>query len=370
MKFTVLRDTLLGPLQSVASVVERRQTLPILSNLLLNVTNDQLSLTGTDLEVEIIGRVALEGVEQTGQTTVPARKLFDICRSLPEGALISFSEEKQRVTVKSSGAKFVLSTLPASDYPHIEEGKGQIEFSIEQKDLHYLFKQTQFAMAQQDVRRYLNGMLLELSADMLRAVATDGHRLATSTVPFIDNSNETTPTRVIIPRKGIVELMRLLNQPNEKVTVTIGDNHIQMISQHFTFISKLVDGGYPDTKNLLPRSDGKSVLIEKAVLQQALSRVLILSNELLRGVYLQFNSGTLRLWSTNPEQEEAEETVDIQYSGEEFNSAFNITYLLDVLNVLAESQVNLTFPENAKGVVIEEASEGRTALYVVMPVKL
>ena len=244
MKLTINREALLKPLQLVAGVVERRQTLPVLSNVLLVVEGDQLSLTGTDLEVELVGRVKLEQSAESGEITVPARKLMDICKSLPEDCDIELKVDDQKVILRSGRSRFTLSTLPANDFPNIEEEAGSFTFSIAQSRLRRLIDRTGFAMAQQDVRYYLNGMLLEVNNHMLRSVATDGHRLAMCSVDAdISQDNK---HQVIVPRKGILELARLLTEGDEAVNITVGGNHIRANTGDFTFTSKLVDGKFPD----------------------------------------------------------------------------------------------------------------------------
>ncbi|MEG6654067.1 DNA polymerase III subunit beta, partial [Pseudomonas aeruginosa] len=244
MHFTIQREALLKPLQLVAGVVERRQTLPVLSNVLLVVEGQQLSLTGTDLEVELVGRVVLEDAAEPGEITVPARKLMDICKSLPNDVLIDIRVEEQKLLVKAGRSRFTLSTLPANDFPTVEEGPGSLNFSIAQSKLRRLIDRTSFAMAQQDVRYYLNGMLLEVNGGTLRSVATDGHRLAMCSLDAQIPSQDR--HQVIVPRKGILELARLLTEQDGEVGIVLGQHHIRATTGEFTFTSKLVDGKFPD----------------------------------------------------------------------------------------------------------------------------
>ncbi|WP_313327197.1 DNA polymerase III subunit beta, partial [Stutzerimonas balearica] len=284
MHFTISREALLKPLQLVAGVVERRQTLPVLSNVLLVVEGQQLSLTGTDLEVELVGRVALEDAAEPGEITVPARKLMDICKSLPADALIDVRLDEQKALIKSGRSRFTLSTLPASDFPTVEEGPGSLNFSVEQGKLRRLIERSGFAMAQQDVRYYLNGMLIEVSNGMLRAVATDGHRLAMCSMQAgIEQADR---HQVIVPRKGILELARLLTDQDAQVNVVLGQHHIRATTGEFTFTSKLVDGKFPDYERVLPRGGDKLVIGERQTLREAFSRTAILSNEKYRGIRL------------------------------------------------------------------------------------
>lgn len=368
MKFTVSRDALLKPLNLVAGVVERRQTLPILANVLMVLEKDRLSLTGTDLEVELVGRLQLApGSGEPGELTVPARKLVDICKSLPEGSQISFSAEDGKVTVKSGRSRFTLSTLPAREFPNVEDSMGTHQLTIKQGQLKRLIDRTGFAMAQQDVRYYLNGMLWELKDQRLRVVATDGHRLALCTLPEkVDASGD---TQVILPRKGVLELARLLLDEDENIAVVIGSNHIRATTVDFTFTSKLVDGKFPDYQRVLPRSPNKIVLSDRLELRQAFTRAAILSNEKYRGVRLKLTDNTLDIVANNPEQEEAEEAVAVDYQGEALEVGFNVSYLLDVLAVLSGERVKLSLSDPNSSALLEESEEG-DSLYVVMPMRL
>lgn len=370
MKFSIARDALIKPLNLVAGVVERRQTLPILSNVLLALEDKTLSLTGTDLEVELIGRVELEAAGVDGEVTVPARKLVDICKSLPEGSIIEFSLEAGKATVKAGRSRFTLSTLPAADFPAVEGGAGSVALSLDQSLVKQLIDSTAFAMAQQDVRYYLNGLYLEILGGRLRVVATDGHRLALATGPALV---EAADTGVIIPRKGVLELSRLLDG-SVPLELAIGTNHIRATNEQFTFTSKLVDGKFPDYERVIPKNADKSVIGERGELKQAFTRTAILSNEKYRGVRLKLSDNNLDITANNPEQEQAEEVVGVQYTGAELEIGFNVSYLLDVLSVLEQPQVRLSLSDEASSALLENAeapSEGEPErLYVVMPMRL
>lgn len=367
MHFTISREALLKPLQLVAGVVERRQTLPVLSNVLLVVEGQQLSLTGTDLEVELVGRVELEDAAEPGEITVPARKLMDICKSLPADALIDVRLDEQKALIKSGRSRFTLSTLPASDFPTVEEGPGSLNFSVEQGKLRRLIERSGFAMAQQDVRYYLNGMLIEVSNGMLRAVATDGHRLAMCSMQAgIEQADR---HQVIVPRKGILELARLLTDQDAQVNVVLGQHHIRATTGEFTFTSKLVDGKFPDYERVLPRGGDKLVIGDRQTLREAFSRTAILSNEKYRGIRLQLESGLLKIQANNPEQEEAEEEVVVDYSGAALEIGFNVSYLLDVLGVMTADQVRMTLSDSNSSALVQEADNDDSA-YVVMPMRL
>lgn len=365
MKFTISRDALLKPLNLVAGVVERRQTLPILSNVLLSLEGNQLALTGTDLEVELIGRVDVLSSAVDGEITVPARKLVDICKSLPDGVDIEFSVEAGKATVKAGRSRFTLVTLPASEFPSVEEGAGELALELPQKILKRLIDRTAFAMAQQDVRYYLNGMLLELKNGRLRMVATDGHRLALCTAPETVSAGDAS---VIIPRKGVLELVRLL-ESDESVRLVIGSNHVRAANRQYTFTSKLIDGKFPEYERVLPKSPDKMVVGDRVLLKQAFARTAILSNEKYRGVRLKFSTDTLEMMANNPEQEQAEEVVFVDYQGAELEVGFNVSYLLDVLSVLDSEKVRMSLADSASSALLEEADSG-DSLYVVMPMRL
>jgi DNA polymerase-3 subunit beta len=366
MKFTVTRDALLKPLNLVAGVVERRQTLPILANVLIGVEGNHLTLTGTDLEVELLGKVRLDGATVDGDITVPARKLLDIVKSLPDDSVISVAVEEQRAIIKSGRSRFTLSTLPASEFPNVEQGSATLEFDVLQGNLKGLIDKTAFAMAQQDVRYYLNGMLWEIKDGVFRVVATDGHRLALSTLSGITTSEE---KQVILPRKGVLELSRLLIEEAESIHLAFGDNHLRATTQAFTFTSKLVDGKFPDYDRVLPKGSDKEVVAERDVLKQALARAAILSNEKYRGIRMQFNAGDLRIVANNPEQEEAEDVVAIDYDGDTLEIGFNVSYLLDIMNVVSGPKVKFSLLDANSSALLEDNDDGNS-LYVVMPMRL
>jgi DNA polymerase-3 subunit beta len=369
MKFSVSRDALLRSLNLVAGVVERRQTLPILANVLMVLEGDKLSLTGTDLEVELVGRVNLPTAGESGEVTVPARKLADICKSLPDGSDIKFALGDGKMTVKSGRSRFSLSTLPAQDFPNVEDSIGTHQLKMKQGELKRLIDRTGFAMAQQDVRYYLNGMLWELQKQQLRVVATDGHRLAMCTLPGkVDVSGEG-DTQIILPRKGVLELARLLMEDAADISIVIGSNHIRAVTDEFTFTSKLVDGKFPDYQRVLPRSPDKVMQTSRLELRQAFTRAAILSNEKYRGVRLKLDQNNLDIQANNPEQEEAEESVPVEFSGEPIEIGFNVSYLLDVLGVLSGERIKMSLADANSSALLEE-SEAGDSLYVVMPMRL
>jgi len=367
MKFRVSREALLGPLNLVAGVVERRQTLPVLANVLLNLDGQHLSITGTDLEVELVGRLTLDEAGDNGEVTVPARKLADICKSLPEGAQIEFSVAESRATLRSGRSRFTLATLPAREFPNIEDSIGTHQFTLKQTELRRLIDRTAFAMAQQDVRYYLNGMYFELRAGRLRTVATDGHRLAVCTYPGTLQDLE--DTQVIVPRKGVLELARLMQDDDGDVTIILGSNHIRATTPNFTFTSKLVDGKFPDYERVLPRNADKVIEGSRLEMRQAFTRTAILSNEKYRGVRLKLSEGSLDIEANNPEQEQAEESLPVTYTGDSLEIGFNVGYLLDVLGVLSGGEIRFSLGDPNSSALLEE-SDGGDSLYVVMPMRL
>jgi len=372
MHFVISRETLLKPLQIVVGVVERRQTLPVLSNVLLVLKDSELSLTGTDLEVELVGRVQVDEARQHGEITVPARKLLDICKSLADNAIIEVSLKDAKLMIRSGRSRFTLITLPASDFPAVEEEPDTFSINIAQSRLRELLDSTSFAMAQQDVRYYLNGMLFEVGTEYLRVVATDGHRLAMETMAMNNEISEI--QQMILPRKGIVELGRLLGEEDGEIALTFGRNHIRASVPEFIFTSKLVDGKFPDYNRVLPKGGDRVMIGDCEVLRQAFARASILSNEKYRGVRVILSNGELKILANNPEQEEAEEEVPVTYEGEPLEIGFNVSYLIDVLSTLTSEQVKITLSNPNSSALVEankgEDNEGSDALYVVMPMRL
>ncbi|OOZ40090.1 DNA polymerase III subunit beta [Solemya pervernicosa gill symbiont] len=366
MKFKVQREAILKPLQAVSGVVERRQTLPVLSNVLISAGQDGITFTATDLEVELQA-ISSVAVDAPGETTVPARKFIDICRALPESAEISFSLEDDRVIVKSGKSRFTLSTLPASDFPSVDAIKNVNKFELPQTEVRRLIERTHFAMAQQDVRYYLNGLMLQLTSERLRAVATDGHRLAlsdvTATIEITDDQ------QVIVPRKGVQELLRLLESNDEMAEIQVGSNHIKVTLPGLGFTSKLIDGRFPDYERVIPSGCDKEIKADRETLKQALTRTSILSNEKYRGVRLHLLPNALEILAHNPEQEQAEDEIEVEYDGQELEIGFNVSYMIDALNVIQNDNVKISLSDANSSCLIE-ATEGDTSRYVVMPMRL
>lgn len=367
MKFIIDREKLIKPLQLVSAPLSSRPTLPILGNLLLQVDDNVLSMTGTDLEIEMITRLPLYEISESGATTVPARKFLDICRSLPSNSQIAIKLEDNRLTIQSGRSKFALSTLPASDFPNLENWQCDVDFCIPQKTLKQLIDSVQFSMASQDVRYYLNGMLFETENNLLKTVATDGHRLAVCALPI----GQTIPTScsVIMPRKGVLELAKLVSDNDELINIQIGSNNLRVNLSDITFTSKLIDGRFPDYRKVLPRNPDKILEAPCEVLRSALSRAAILSNEKFRGIRLYIHDNRIKITANNPDQEEAEEIIDVKYSAEPLEIGFNVTYLLDVLNVLKCETVRMLLTDSTSSVQIENINN-QSATYVVMPMRL
>ena len=364
MKFTSERESILEALQVVIGVVERRQTMPILANVLLSAKDGRLSVTATDLEVELVAGADVT-VQQPGSITIPGRKLLDIVRALPDKATVTFTLEGEKATVKAGKSRFTLTSLPAADFPTVEEINVQVSFDVDQAQLKRLIDKTHFSMAQQDVRYYLNGMLLESDGKVLRAVATDGHRLA---MCEIELATKATGQQVIVPRKGVLELQRLIGAEGS-VNVQIGSNHIRVTIGDVRFSSKLVDGRFPEYSRVIPAAPPRVVKADRESLRRALQRTAILSNEKYRGIRLALRQNHLLLTAHNPEQEEAEEEVEVVYEGEEFEVGFNVNYLLDALAAVdgAEVEVGLT---DANSSCLVRPPAGGAGRYVVMPMRL
>ncbi len=366
MRFSIQREVLLKPLQQVVNVVERRQTMPVLANVLAVVENGGLSLTGSDTEVEMIGRTPVEDSEN-GETTIPARKLFEIVRALPDGSRLKFSQSGERISIQAGRSKFTLSTLPASEFPSSEARDVVERIQIPEAALRELIERTSFAMAQQDVRFYLNGLLFDLREESLRCVATDGHRLALCEAELPGNNFGR--RQIIIPRKGVMELQRLLEGGDRVVELELGRNHVRVRREDLTFTSKLIDGRFPDYEAVIPIGADKEAKVEREVLKAALQRASILSNEKYKGVKVEFSPGQLRIIAHNPEQEEANEEIEAQTVVNDLAIGFNVVYLLDAINALRDDEVTINVRDANSSALVREASNPRSR-HVVMPLRL
>ena len=364
MKIKLSRDALLKPLTQIGGVVERRQTLPILSNVLIKISHGELIITATDLEVELKTRTSIKS-DADLEFTLPARKLIDICKALPADSQLQIELNGERATLKSGRSRFTLSTLPAQDFPAIESNISTEQLSIPSNILKRLIEKTQFAMAQQDVRYYLNGMLLEAKEGKIRTVATDGHRLALSESDYAKSLD----IDVILPRKAVLELNRLLTDSEDPVQLEISNNHVKIIMGNTSFTTKLIDGKYPDYRGVLPRSTENKIEANREEMRQALQRASILSNEKYRGIRFKVSTNTLELLAHNPEQEEAEEEIAVEYSGDDLTIGFNVGYLIDVLSVISTEKIHIELGDVNSSCLIY-AADNNESRYVVMPMRL
>lgn len=366
MQFTIAREEFLKPLQLIMGAVEKRHTKPILSNVLLKVSETQLTAIATDLEIELHGTVLLNSVIVPGEVTVPARKLYDICRALPESKLISVITQSDHLLISCEKSRFKLATLPVDEFPNLEEGVMKQEFILNQADLRKLIEGVSFSMAQQDVRYYLNGILLIKSPVFLKAVSADGHRLSLSHYPIELGGTE---VQIIIPRKAIIELLRLLATYESLITVSISSNHLKISSGEYTFVTKLIDGVFPDYQKVIPKNANKEIILDKDLLKQTLARIAILSNEKYHGVKLYLESGKLVVEAHNAEHEEAYEEISVDYQSDSLEIGFNVSYLLEVINILPKGDMRILFVDNNSSIQMESV-ENNGCLYVVMPMRI
>jgi DNA polymerase-3 subunit beta len=366
MQLSFTREQILGPLQNVIGAVEKRQMMPILANVLLEQNDGVVQIVGTDLEIELVAKTNIQMTDLL-RITVPARKLLDICKNLPDGSEINVAIKDDRVTLVSGRSRFVLASLPAKDFPSLEDISEDVSFSVPQKVLKDLLERTAFAMAQQDVRYYLNGLLLESRGERLRAVATDGHRLAMTDSDPVQGLAD--GKQVIVPRKGVLELQRLLTGNDDAVRISFASNHVCVELSSLRFTSKLIDGRFPDYERVMPVSAGAIVTADRLGLRQSLTRTSILSNEKYRGVRLILSGNLLKIQTQNPDKEEAEEEIEVEYAGDEMEVAFNVNYLLDALNVIDSEQVEIVVTDANSSCLVKDQKIDRSK-YVIMPMRL
>ena len=366
MRFTLQREAFLKPLAQVVNVVECRQTLPVLANFLVQVQNGQLSLTGTDLEVEMVSRIAVEDA-QDGETTIPARKLFEIIRALPDGSRITVSQTGDKITVQAGRSRFTLATLPSNDFPSVDEVEATERVAIGEATLKELIERTAFAMAQQDVRYYLNGLLFDLRGDALRTVATDGHRLALCETDLAKPSGS--KRQIIVPRKGVTELQRLLESGDREIELEVGRSHVRVKRDDVTFTSKLIDGRFPDYEAVIPIGADREVKVDREALRASLQRAAILSNEKYRGIRVEVSPGNLKISAHNPEQEEAQEEIEADTTVSDLAIGFNVNYLLDALSALRDEEVIIQLRDSNSSALVRESSSEKSR-HVVMPLRL
>ncbi len=367
MKFSIKREVFLQPLSQVIGVVERRQTLPVLANFLFQAQADgTFSITGTDMEVELIALVSAK-VDRAGEITVPARKLLDIVRMLPDGVDIGVVLDGDKLTLSSARSRYTLATLPATDFPATDQFETIENVEIQEDKLKHLLDKTSFAMANQDVRYYLNGLLFEFKDGALRTVATDGHRLA---VCDLDGSVSAKQDRqIIVPRKGVLELARILTDSKDIVLLGLGKNHVRLQKGSSALTSKLIDGRFPDYQAVIPVGADRRIEVDRGSFIQALQRAAILSNEKYKGVRLEASGKSMKIVAHNPQQEEAEETLEARLNFDQISIGFNVLYLLDALNAIASEVVSLEM-RDANSSCLITAGAGGNDRHVVMPLKL
>lgn len=365
-ELTIKKEELIAPLLTVAGAVDKKQSLAILSHFLLKLTDDLLFITATDLEIEISTQVACDSNQTTGSITVPAKKFIDIIRSLDENTSPSIIFDNNLVSIKQGRSLFKLATLPAENYPVSEDECNEVELTIPRMVLFQLLQSTHFAMSQQDVRVFLNGLLLEFESNLISAVATDGHRMAISRY-HCDNVNQ---TKLLLPKKGVQELLRLLNCINdENVLVSAGKSHIKLISNQFVFLSKLIEARFPPYAKAIPRDQDKQIIIDCATLKRSLSRIVILAHEKSKAVLFHLQPGQLTLIANNNEQEEAVETLIAETQGDELKIGLNATYLLDVLTHFSDGQIRLSMSNTESSILIESLANDNYQ-YIIMPMKI
>jgi len=366
MKFSIQREVFLQPLSQVVGVVERRQTLPVLANFLITAQGKRVSITGTDMEVELIASVKTD-VSGDGETTVPARKLVDIVRMLPDGADISVSLAGDKLTVSSSRSRFTLSTLPATEFPATDQVETLETVNIQELNLKRLLDKTSFAMANQDVRYYLNGLLFEFLDGGLKTVATDGHRLAVC--DFEGDLGVANNRQLIVPRKGVLELSRMLSDSDNQVELALGKNHIRLVKGSTIFTSKLIDGRFPDYEAVIPVGTDRHINVDRNSFTHALQRAAILSNEKYRGVRLEAAGNVIKIIAHNPQHEEAVEELEAEMNFDQLAIGFNVTYLLEALTALDSEAVVLEM-KDANSSCLISMPDNATERHVVMPLKL
>jgi DNA polymerase-3 subunit beta len=374
MDMILQREALLKPLQAVSGIVEKKQLAPhspVLSHVLISMKNDRLCLTGTDLDIELIGLVNVENIAAFTPITVSARKLFDICRALPEGALLNLSLENNHLVVKTPESCFMLNALSGKSFPYLEEASYPVQFTIKQGQLKNLLIRTHFAMGQQDVRQYLNGVFLDIRPGVIKSVAADGHRLALTTVQ--DDQIGEAEARIILPRKSVLELIRLFaNDSEQDVNVRLNEHRFQLITEDFIFTTKLINAQYPDYNRLIPHGKLTAVGDTEAI-KQALTRASILSNEKFRGVRFQLEPNKLCITANNSDQEQAKEALSLHYEGQAMEITFNVAYLLDVVSAIINAakckNMRFSFTDSNSGVLLAPVEEEHS-LYVVMPLRL
>ena len=368
MKFTTEKNEIVDALQMGASIAERRQTIPILANLRIVARDGKVEITATDLEIQIKTLTEVKKVVEEGEITVSARKMSELCRSLPDNEALEFDLNNGKLTVSSKNFHADFATISALDFPELESKEETNSLSISSSALQRLLNKTAFCMASQDVRYYLNGLLVEYKGGEVNAVATDGHRLALATSP-LDKTITIDGERQILPRKAVLELSKILRQENEDIKITFGNSSLSIQDENLDFSTKLIDGKFPDYEKVLPSGEPNSLEVPKENLQSALSRASVLSNEKYRGVRFALDKNTLKLTANNPEKESAEELLEVNYNGSPMEIGFNIGYILDVLGTIETDIIELNFYGEESSCLIREPGN-LTEVYVIMPMRL
>ena len=368
MKFTTEKNEIVEALQMGASIAERRQTIPILANLRIVAREGKVEITATDLEIQIKTVTEVKQVIEEGEITVSARKMSELCRSLPDKEALEFDLNNGKLAVSSKNFHADFATISALDFPELEINEETNSLSISSSVLQRLLNKTAFCMASQDVRYYLNGLLVEYKEGEINVVATDGHRLAFSTSP-LSETKTIEGERQILPRKAVLELSKILRLKNEDIKITFGNSSFSIQDENLDFSTKLIDGKFPDYEKVLPSGDPNSLEVSKESLQSALSRASVLSNEKYRGVRFALDKNTLKLTANNPEKESAEELLDVNYNGNPMEIGFNIGYLLDVLGTIETDNVELNFYGEESSCLIREPGN-QAEVYVIMPMRL
>jgi len=361
------QDKLLAALQSVAGIVERRHTLPILANVLIRKTGSQLQLTTSDLEIQIRTHAELGGDEGNFSTTIGARKLIDILRTMPTDQTVSLESNATKLVLKGGKSRFTLQSLPAEDFPLVQEAAnfGPV-FSVPQKTLKDLLGQVSFAMALHDIRYYLNGILFVAEGKQLSLVATDGHRLAFASATL---DVEVPRQEVILPRKTVLEMQRLLSDAEGAIEMQFASNQAKFSFEGMEFVTKLVEGKFPDYNRVIPKGHKNSFTLGRATLLASLQRTAILTSEKFKGVRLNIEPGTLRVAANNAEQEEAQDELDIDYGGDAIEIGFNVTYLIDALANMSQDMVRIDLADSNSSALLT-IPENATFKYVVMPMRI
>ena len=364
MDFYITKEEVVKSLNQTLGVVEKRQTLPILSNVLFEVDESSLKLTATDLESEISTTSTISNFKSGGKTTAPARKLSDLCRLMPDLAEIHFFLDGDNLKIETESGKYNLSTLPSEDFPVFETEDAQSQINISSQNLKNLITKTSFAMGNQDWRHYLNGLYMMIDDKVITTVATDAHRLAMATSSLNEASSEATSG--IVPRKSINEIGKLVGDESENVVIQLGQTSIAANVSGTTFVSKLIEGKFPDYEQVIPSGESSLLVVDRKNFSESLSRVSVLSSEKYKGIRIITNKDSLNISANNPEKEQGEENLSCEYQGEEIDIAFNVNYLQEILSTIDSEKIEINFFGSEKSCLITDPNS-ENLKYVVMP---